>query len=193
MTDTPQEQNQEPQKPKRVYRKRNEIDWTTVYADFMHSPSNVTLNQIRNKHKIQANAFYERVQREKWLEKKQAMNERAIEKITGSAENEIVKKWQTQEKLWRLLEAQVSTWLAKTLDETKTKIVKPIDPKNLASLSDTLEKSLRCRKLLEGEASEITEMRNISVHIGKLIKDVEAEGGDTFGVDMIPPRIGKKI
>jgi hypothetical protein len=181
----------EDDRPRKYKKSNRKIDWAPIEADYLTSSSPSPLYQLAIKHKVSATLVYRRAHTHGWKKRKAEMVERAMQKVQDATESTIVSKWKVQIGLWRALEMQVNALLKKTLDSTGTRIAKPLSPSDLASISTTLSFSLKAQKLIEGEASEIIETRNLHMHIAKLIQQIEGEGGDVIGVDAIPPPEGK--
>lgn len=84
--------------------------------------------------------------------------------------------------------------LRKTLDENG-RIVKTLEPSDIATLGVFLTYSLKSQKLIFGEAGEITEERNMHVYLAKLVTKLDQENREIDAIDRnaIPPRKGKNI
>jgi len=167
------------------------IDWDKLEAEWMGSSE--TLNIFRLRQKISSSYFYIKTDELDWVEKKAKIRASALEKASGRTIDGLARQWNVQLNLWKGLEMQVNALLSKTMDETRTKIIKPLKPGDLAAVSMMLSASLRSQKLIAGEPGEISEERNLSAHIAKIVTKIEREGGDTLGRSLIPPRRGKRI
>lgn len=167
------------------------IDWQRLETEWMTSSE--SLNQFAIRHQISTTYFYEKIAQLEWVEKKQKIREKALEKAAGGAAVDLARQWTVQLNLWKGLERQLNALLARTMDETRTKIIAPLDASQLAALAVMLSCSLKSQKLILGEASEITEERSISAYIAKIVHKIEQEGGDAIGIDLIPPRNGKRV
>jgi hypothetical protein len=130
---------------------RNKHDWNALYLEWVQS--GVSLSQFQLRKGITRNHFYRVAQAGKWLQRKAELDAKAVQKVERSVVFETASQWREQEKLWRAVEIQAAGILKRTLTP-EGKLLDPLSPTELSTLTMALERALKARKLLAGEATD---------------------------------------
>ena len=148
---------------------RPKANWKQLEAEFLASDKSLTEFQahVQKTMGITRRTFYRWACAEKWKEKKQALQRRAAERVVKKAEDELVKRWGRQIKLWEGIEAHVAATLRRSIGPDG-RIVKPLKPGPLKSLADTLSQALKSLRLIYGESTENVDSR----HYHKMVVDM---------------------
>jgi len=150
--------------------------WDKVRADFISS--DLTITEVAQKHSItNIDYLWKIAKRGHWKEMRDEIRKGALEKYKEKAKGDIARKWESQEKLWKAVEIQAASILKSTQsDDGKT--ISPLDPKELSALTQSLERALKCQKLLSGESTGDginINAENISLQVLNLIEQKEKE------------------
>lgn len=129
--------------------KQRKRDWYTIRSEWL--ATNETLSEFAEKRHIPTARFHKVAAQEKWLEQREEINRRAMERASQKTIEHKAKQWANQTKLWGAMEAQVAAHIHRTIQDGK--ITSPINPQDLTHLAGTLEKSLKSQKLILGEST----------------------------------------
>lgn len=146
---------------------RGKHDWDALFVEWVQADT--SLSQFQLAKKIARQHFYRMTQARNWLSRRDDIKSRAMKAAEKSVVREMAQEWKEQEKLWRAVEIQAAAILKRTLTPDG-KLLDPLSPANLATLTVALERALKARKLLAGEATE-----NIAANVTGAEGSVHAE------------------
>lgn len=162
---------------------KGRINWNALKVEFM--TGDMTLNELRIKHDIVGMAnFYK--QATGWLEEREKLHKKAIEKIKSKTLNNAVKGWEDQQKLWKAVEVQAGRLLQKSLSDEKG-----LRPRDLDNLASAIEKALKSQRLILGQSTENVANSSIHKHLIEMNRKIE-NNEDIIDAD-IPEEIKDKI
>ena len=114
--------------------------------------------------------------RANWYDQRQLVRKKATDIFIDSLSKQEAKLFRRDANLTEDLLDQIESALAKTKDD-EGKIVRPLRPGDLASISASLERVHRQRRLMSGKPTEINENRNIHADLVDLLAKQREEDG----------------
>ena len=144
------------------------VNWEALKVEWLQSDE--TLNKFRLRKGLSNNHFYDAVNKQKWVEQKRQPGEKTTEKVMEKVSKQQVEEWVNQKKLWHGVEVIAAKILTKYNNGELAQ-----NPHDLSALTCAIERSLKSRKLILGEATETIESRNLYMGIQKIVEDCEDE------------------
>jgi len=157
----------------KVRRKSGRINWAEVKKEFLASDEPLTA--ILSKYKISTGRNVTK-KTQGWIQEREELYQKAIEKIKHKIVNKTAKEWDNQIKLWKAVESEAAKILQKSL-----KGEEQLNPRDLANLTASIERALKSQKLIKGEATDVSEQRNIHLDLVDLVEKVEKDGENGNG------------
>ena len=111
------------------------------------------------------------------MEEKEKMKQRAIQRAIKSGEKDLTQKYQNQMKLWQAVEVQAAAIMRRTLGQTG-QIEKLLEPSELASLSQAIERALKGQRLIRGESTGESPQSTNNYHVAIVEILEKLERGD---------------
>ncbi len=138
-------------------------NWPALKAEWIQEnvKTGLTLNQFRLRYGVTQKTFYDTVEKNNWELDRDAIVRDIEKKISAEITEDAVDIWRSQEELWETVEKQALHILQQNLDPVdKKKLAAAMSPQDLASLTNAIERALKCRRLIKGKATEILQSEN---------------------------------
>lgn len=166
---------------------RNHYDWETLFAEWISSRLSISEFHKTQKPHIERGHFFKMAKRGKWMERKARVNEKAMKDIEKHVAKQVSSEWKEHEKLWRAVEIHAAHLLRKNVGPDG-KLSEAMSPTELASLTTALERALKARKLLIGEATEniAASVKTESVHADVVAMVNERRKAREAAIDVKP-------
>ena len=160
---------------KKGWRRGSKVwDWTALMVTWLQSDPDMNLHQFMIAQGLPITGqSYGLLKKHKFQEKKDALNERIITRISRKAENTVVQRWEKNMRIWQAVESHVAAHLRASVRDGK--IIRLIDANELSALSISLERALKMQRLIVGESTERI-AGEVSHHLDvlRLLRDIKS-------------------
>jgi hypothetical protein len=157
-------------------------NWAALKAEWIDSnlKTGESLNKFKDRHDIRGNGmFYAVVEKEHWLEARDEALTKAIQKAEKKTVSEAADGFRLQGQIYDAGEKQVAYWLQQNVKEGR--IVRPLDPGEVASAMLAAYRALTGKRLMQGKATSINEDRTVMVHaLLKLQEEIKSTDRGTL-------------
>lgn len=151
-------------------------DWDQLFNEWVSSGQ--SLSAFQQARGIARTYFFRRTARLGWAERARELRSKAREKTDAALADHLAARWRRQSALWETIEDQCEVLLKRSLKK-KAPAIDRMNPAQLAALANALERALKARRLISGEATEISEAKggeNLHLQVVRFLAETRRTG-----------------
>lgn len=144
---------------------KRKFDWNRLKLEYM--TSDISLNALLEKYKIASGRNFQK-QTKGWIEERKKLHQEITDRVKAQLVEAKSEQWKDQINLWKAVQGEAARILKQHIEAEK-----PLEPRELASLTVAIEKALKGQMLIIGEPTERIEERSLHLQLIQINKRIE--------------------